>query len=598
MKSSWLHIPVLIQTLLLFFQTTASASEAQNLVLCEDSLQFEEFIYFRKVSYCESPKKLRRVELHFPNTNGKVGELWLFDGIDTIKKRSIFDIDGTRTSLQEFQKIESNLYHVLIRNPLDPSEIVNEEDRTLSWAPFYKDFLVRDWRYKEVNGVKKLSHIDELVTPPDGDANIRVASRTLFLNDKFWRKYEFKYADGKARDAIESFTFHDEKGERKGAFKSRESLSLESLIQTQDLSSAEQSRRLQVLQDNKREPVVVIDSGFDYSHPDLTYLMYQNPLDPVDGLDNDGDGFVDNQLGWYFDDSQKISEPNIKERVYFNRDYQPEYPFSHGTHVASIAMKGNEHFALVGFAGNFLAASYLDKISRFISLKKIRFVNMSFGFGSEKVSFVEPVARGSIYKLVQSNPETLFTIAAGNDSGRNNDEADDLPATVPSENTLIVAALDSDTIDLDQLSKYKIADFSNIGIGMVDIAAPGTDVVGANLGNDRVQSTGTSMASPKVMNAQLAVASANPRLNVAQIKELILKTAYVPSLTKPLPVRSGGILMKERAVLAAQIMLRHPNLSVAEAAWMAIKKNHYSPEDVSEEYHTALRKFWLDRKVF
>ncbi|RMH05031.1 MAG: hypothetical protein D6702_01620 [Planctomycetota bacterium] len=43
-----------------------------------------------------------------------------------------------------------------------------------------------------------------------------------------------------------------------------------------------------------------IDSGTDRSHPDLANRIWTNPLDPVDGIDNDGNGFVDDYWGWNF----------------------------------------------------------------------------------------------------------------------------------------------------------------------------------------------------------------------------------------------------------------------------------------------------------
>jgi hypothetical protein len=589
----------LIQFLVLFsFQSQALASEVKKFEPCPTSLQFEAEPYFTRASFCDGQRNLRRVELYFPNTPGKMSQLWFFDGVDSILERNIFDINGVRTLHQEFRKLKPDLYHVIVKNPLNPSELINEEDRTISWSPFYKETLVRQWNYKNEKGVKKLSYIDDLVSPPGGDYPTRVIKRIVYSQEKFWREYHFKYAEGKAVDAVDSFTFQNEAGKKRGEFFAQENRSLEKIIQGQNLSYAEQNRRLEVLHNKFREPVVIIDTGFEYSHPDLTYLMYQNPFDPVDGLDNDRDGFIDNQFGWYFDDGQKISEPNNKERLYFSNLYLPEYPFSHGTHVASIAMKGNESFALVGFAGNYTVPDYLNKISRFISLHKVRFVNMSFGFGDEKSSFVDPVSRGAIYNLLRNNPQTLFHIAAGNDDGQDNDGADDLPATIDFPNTLIVAALDTDKVELDKLSTYKIADFSNVGIRMVDIAAPGTDIMGANFGADHVPCSGTSMASPYVLNASLAVASENPNLNGAQIKELLMKTAYIPSLENPMPVKSGGLLMRERAQNAARIMLQNPDLSVADAAWLAISRNHYAPESSSEEYQSALRKFWLDREVF
>ncbi|NQU48299.1 MAG: S8 family serine peptidase [Planctomycetes bacterium] len=44
-----------------------------------------------------------------------------------------------------------------------------------------------------------------------------------------------------------------------------------------------------------------IDSGVDYTHPDLVNRIWQNPNDPADGIDNDGNGYVDDVMGWDWD---------------------------------------------------------------------------------------------------------------------------------------------------------------------------------------------------------------------------------------------------------------------------------------------------------
>ena len=42
----------------------------------------------------------------------------------------------------------------------------------------------------------------------------------------------------------------------------------------------------------------IVDSGTDWDHPDLAANVKLNYLDPIDGVDNDGDGYIDNYRGW------------------------------------------------------------------------------------------------------------------------------------------------------------------------------------------------------------------------------------------------------------------------------------------------------------
>jgi subtilisin family serine protease len=65
--------------------------------------------------------------------------------------------------------------------------------------------------------------------------------------------------------------------------------------------------------------VAVIDSGVDYNHPDLAANIWTNPAEfPGNGLDDDGNGLVDDVQGWDFVDN----------------DNNPMDNSDHGTHVA------------------------------------------------------------------------------------------------------------------------------------------------------------------------------------------------------------------------------------------------------------------------
>ena len=55
--------------------------------------------------------------------------------------------------------------------------------------------------------------------------------------------------------------------------------------------------------------VLLTDAGVDYTHPDLANRIWQNPLDPVDGIDNDANGYVDDHMGWDFIDGDNDPWP-------------------------------------------------------------------------------------------------------------------------------------------------------------------------------------------------------------------------------------------------------------------------------------------------
>jgi subtilisin family serine protease len=92
----------------------------------------------------------------------------------------------------------------------------------------------------------------------------------------------------------------------------------------------------------------VIDTGIDYLHPDLTGNIWTNAGEiPENGIDDDGNGFVDDYYGWDF--------------AYDDND--PMDGNSHGTHCSGmIAAKGNNGVGVCGVIWNsrVMAIKFLD----------------------------------------------------------------------------------------------------------------------------------------------------------------------------------------------------------------------------------------------
>lgn len=297
------------------------------------------------------------------------------------------------------------------------------------------------------------------------------------------------------------------------------------------------------------------------------------------------------EIAWM---KEKVKDPNfIKEMGKFGN-------FVHGTHVAGITIRDSKNEAMgikliptevkPFFEGLSKSASgdpekkwqllekaftalatqqmaLLTNIASFAAFHKADIANGSFGTGFKQGKMISDNAFRVIFfkkpteeesnraaslfigalvkegqKFVAAAPNTLFVFAAGND-GMSNDEFGTSPANIKADNVITVGAT------------YKnefFAPFSNFGTKMVDIAAPGMLIKSAIPGNDYLQVSGTSQASPYVANVAAKIKEANPRLTPAEIKKILMGTVDEKSFLKE-KVATGGIVNLERAVVAAQM---------------------------------------------
>ncbi len=311
-----------------------------------------------------------------------------------------------------------------------------------------------------------------------------------------------------------------------------------------------------------REPVLIIDSGFDLTHPELRSKVWQNPLDPIDGHDNDGNGWADDFHGW------NIASRNndISDNLLLPRTGAP---FSHGTHVASLALAGIKKFSFIGYAGNMAHPLLLHRAAESIRKFGVRFVNMSFGWeadggagspfspGDESSSALEMLIRGS--------PKTLFVVAAGN-SGQEliRFKTCEYPPCLTYPNMLTVGALNIAAANVSSMESARPAEFSNFSTEFVDIFAAGEDVMGAGLGGSQLPLPGTSMASPIALNSLLRMSEIAPDFEPMLLKEILLKSAYIQNIETPLPARSGGQVYLERALRVTELKKQDLEASVED----------------------------------
>jgi subtilisin family serine protease len=332
--------------------------------------------------------------------------------------------------------------------------------------------------------------------------------------------------------------------------------------------------------------VSVIDSGVDYTHPDLARNIWLNQgeipsalasqlvdtdsdslitfvdlnqsanaafvtdsngngfIDAADllsdsqwenGIDDDGNGLVDDLIGWDF----------------LNNDNDPFDDHRHGTHVAgTIGAVGDNGDGIAGvnwdvsimplkFLNTQLVGSTSDAIlsinyatmmrSQFDT--NVRVMNASWGTLGE----FNPELQNAI--AAAQSADILFVAAAGNGdvTGRGVDLNNDLgfyPASFSLDNIIAVAASNNS----DSLTR-----FSNFGATSVDLAAPGDGIYGLNPGGGFIFRTGTSMATPHVTGTVALLAALRPDAIASELRDAIIESARsVAGLSGK--VASGGVL--------------------------------------------------------
>lgn len=241
----------------------------------------------------------------------------------------------------------------------------------------------------------------------------------------------------------------------------------------------------------------ITDTGTDINHPDLAANIKHNYADPINGVDDDGDGYVDNFTGWDVGENDNFPQVGTCGSC------------DHGSHVSGCADAVTDNgigVAGPGFNCKFLpvkiadASGALTKAYEGITYAAdagCQIINCSWGGGGGGV------LGQTIIDYATFNQNSLVVVAAGN----NNSNLEFFPAAY--NNVLCVAATNTND------SK---ASFSNYG-SYIDVCAPGNNIYTAMNDDTYGSMSGTSMASPIVAGCAGIVLSMNPTFTALQIAE-------------------------------------------------------------------------------
>ncbi|HYZ48574.1 MAG TPA: S8 family serine peptidase [Sphingomonas sp.] len=243
----------------------------------------------------------------------------------------------------------------------------------------------------------------------------------------------------------------------------------------------------------------------------------------ANGVDEDGNGYVDDLVGWDF----------------ANNDNNPMDDQGHGTHVSgTIAARGGDGIGVAGVSWNteIVALKFMDStgsglssnaakaIDYFTSLKStnpgIDFAatNNSWGGGGYTQDLQDAITRAA-------KADILFVAAAGNGGSDQIGDNTDVTANYPSNYSTASTAGYDNVISVAALtSTGALAGFSNYGAKTVDIAAPGVGIYSTTMGGGYGYMSGTSMATPHVTGAIALFAAAHPTYTAAQIRSELLSS--------------------------------------------------------------------------
>jgi subtilisin family serine protease len=341
--------------------------------------------------------------------------------------------------------------------------------------------------------------------------------------------------------------------------------------------------------------IAVIDSGIDATHPELASSLWTNPDEtPGNGIDDDGNGYVDDVYGWDF----------------IENDATPQDSEGHGTFVAGVIAAAQSNS--IGGTGvcpgcRIMAlrernlAQELSSISYAIE-NGADIINASYGYDV----FLQPEWKAF---AVAYRKGILSVVSAGNSAG-NNDmalgdfdhdgqyDAPSFPASFDLPGIVSVAASN----DHDEYgfatgcyiaTRSDACSFTSFGHDSVDVAAPGVDITSTTPGGNYATEDGTSFSAPMVAGVAGLVKSLHPTLSPLQLRNAVLNSVNRPASLAGGWTATSGRVNAASALVAptgTAVLLSSGNVLTAKVTRGRSNGSLSYPRNVNDVYKARLRR--------
>lgn len=264
--------------------------------------------------------------------------------------------------------------------------------------------------------------------------------------------------------------------------------------------------------------VAIVDTGIDTTHPDLKNNLWRNPGETgkdsrgrdkaTNGIDDDGNGYVDDVHGWNF----------------VNKNHNLTDNHGHGTHIAGIVgAEGGNKFGVTGVAPkvSLMVLKYYDPNSPSDNLTNtVKAFDYAVKMNAHIINYSgggKEFSRPEFQAVKRAEQKGILFVAAAGNERSNSDFNKYYPADYDLDNIVSVTAIDP---------TLKVLESSNYGVRTVDIAAPGENIYSTMPKKQGLFSTmtGTSQATAFVSGVAALLMAHNRDFDAKAVRKYILRT--------------------------------------------------------------------------